>query len=215
MFSSASRAPDILRLGKVVFFPLHCLCCTRILSILQGLAGFRCPLKGHVHSSRQTSVGRFYSPRLKDETGGAVPQGLHAVASEACLAASMSSQCSRCRAGWLHFSCVHSSPTDSSPGDEKSLKTNQNQTKTSCGSVDVLQQHQQIDPLQELLLLGIEGRLSSWTFGHLHHYGPHYAANEAQVRPLVGSGCPRSMPWAHLHAVSTASRETACPLPFH
>lgn len=181
------------RLGKVGFFPLHCLCCTRFLSSLQGLAGFCCPLKGHVHSSHQTSVGHFYSPRLKDETGGAVPGGLHAVVSEVCLAASTSSQCSHCRAGWLHF-CVHSSLTDSSTGDEKPLKTNQNQTKTSCGSVDVLQEHQQIDPMEELLLPGLEGPLSSWTFGHLHHYGPPYAANEVQVHPLMRSGCPGSMP---------------------
>lgn len=159
------------------FFPFHCLCCALILLGLQGLAGFHCLLKGHVHSSRQTSVGRFYSPRLKDETGGAVPQGLHAVASEACLAASTSSQCSRCRAGWLRFSCIHSSPTDSSPGDEKPLKPNQNRTKTSCGSVDKLQQNQQLDCTEELLLPGI-GPLSSWTFGHLQRYGPPYAADD-------------------------------------
>lgn len=134
------------------FFPLHCLCCPHILLSLQGLAEFCCLLKGHVHSSHQTSVGRSYSPRLKDETGGTVPQGLHAVASEACVAASTSSQSSHCKAGCLRFSCVHSSPTDSSPGDEKPLKANQSQTKTSCSSMDVLQQHQQIDPMKELLL---------------------------------------------------------------
>lgn len=140
-FVSALCAPGPLGLGKV--FPhLHSLCWTHILSSLQGLAGFCCLLKGHVHSSHQTSVGHLPPLwRMKQEAqspGVCMLWLLKPALLPAGAASAHTAELGDCT------SVLTASPTDSSPGDEKPLKNkpkpNKNQLQfcgcTSATSAD-------------------------------------------------------------------------------